>query len=89
MLASLPFEPNTNKAHCTKTDWYFSDINDVTALLLPFKCDVIEIYSKGLIDTDNKNKMTRLSKDMQSPVKFSEFKNTLTKSGLMPSYSIF
>ena len=61
----VSFEPNINKAHCTKTDRYsslFSDINDAG-----FNCSlvVVEIGSRGfIIDTDNRNRLTRSSKDI-------------------------
>ena len=33
---SVPFEPNINKAHCTKSDWYSSLVSDIK-VRVPFR----------------------------------------------------
>ena len=50
---SVPFEPNINKAHCTKSDRYSSLVSDINEV--GFNCSLVavEIGSRGLIDTDN------------------------------------
>ena len=62
---SVPFEPNINKAHCTKLDRYSSLVSDIIDAGFDCSLVAIEIGSRGLIDTDNKNRLTRLSKDIQ------------------------
>ena len=76
--------PNINKAHCTKTYRYSSLVSDIAG----FNCSLVavKVGSRGLIDADNKNRLTRLSKYIKIPVKFSEFKNKLTKLELMSSF---
>ena len=86
---SVPFEPNINKAHCTKLDRYSSLVSDIIDAGFDCSLVAIEIGSRGLIDTDNKNRLTRLSKDIQLPIKFSEFKTKLVKSVIMSSYSVY
>ena len=58
----MPFEPNINKADYTKTDRFFSFGPDIN--YAGFNCSLVavEIGSRCLIDTDNKKRLTRLSK---------------------------
>ena len=86
---SVPFEPNIRNAHRTKLDRYSSLVSDIIDAGFDCSLVAIEIGSRGLIDTDNKTRLTRLSKDLQLPIKFSDLKNQLIKSVLMSSYSIF
>ena len=69
-------------------DRYSSFVSDIIDAGFDCSLVVIEIGSRGLIDTDNKTRLTCLSKDLQLPIKYSDLKNQLIKSVLMSSYSI-
>ena len=49
---SVPFEPNINKAHCTKTDRYSSLVSDINEAGSNCSLVAVEIGSGGLIDTE-------------------------------------
>ena len=86
---TVPFETNIGKAHETKINRYSSLVTDITDN--GYECNLIavEIGSRGLIDTDNKNRLTRLLKQLKTGTKFPHFKGQVSKSALLSSYAIF
>ena len=86
---SVPFEPNIEKAHRTKNERYASLVTDIVDA--GFSCTLItvEVGSRGLNDTDNKGRITRLSKELHTPTTFTVMKKHIAKSAISSSYSIF
>ena len=86
---SVPFEPNIGKAHGTKLDRYASLVSNITDTGHDCSLIAFEVGSRDLIDTDNKDRLTRLSKLLSCRTKYKDLKNHITKSVVMSSYSIF
>ena len=89
ILLSVPFEPNITKAHTIKQNRYASLVSDIIDNGYECSLYAVEVSSRGLIDTDNKSRMTRLLKHLNIKSKLSELKNQTSKSALISSYAIF
>ncbi len=66
-----------------------SPVSDIIGAGCDCSLVAIEIGWRGLIDTDNKTRLTHLSKDIQIRIKFSNLKTQLIKSVLISLYSRF
>ena len=86
---TVPFEPNIINAHQTKIDRYSSLVSNIADTGFDCSLIAIEIGSRGLIDTDNKKRMTSIFRQLKSSTKYSELKNKISKSVLTSSYSIY
>ena len=86
---SVPFETNIGKAHDTNINRYFPTRANITDNGYDCTLIAVEVGSRGLIDADNKNRLTRLIKQLEHFTNFPHFKVQLSKVALLSSYAIF
>jgi len=86
---SVPFEPNITKAHQIKLNRYASLVSDIKNANFDCSLIAVEVGSRGLIDGDNKSRLTYLSKQLKCSTNYTQLKNNISKSALISSYSIF
>ena len=86
---TVPFEHGIDKAHQYKTNKYAPLVSDIQCNDFNVTFIALEIGSRGFISHDNCRRLKSFLSDVESPTKFKEFRDRISKLAIISSFVIY